>query len=203
MNSENYVEEKPKKLKDIRKEAEEKACAVQQVQYFVDEFLARPMCGKCYPCALGTGEAQIRLARFSRYQEDVDENDIDVLQRIATNMIQASLCKRGKDTGGFILEVLDNARDEFLQHIARTCPKKECKNLIEYVIIPELCNMCGECKNACRYNAVLGEERKSYFSGYPPFEIRQKRCTRCGECVDVCPTGAIVVNSNTNKEDNS
>jgi len=203
MSAETFVEEKGKKLKEIRKEALEKSCAVQQVLYFVDEFLAKPMCGKCYPCALGTSEAQIRLTRISRDQDEVNETDIELLHRIGTQMIQGSLCKRGKDTGRFIREVLDNAQDEFLQHIAGTCPKKECRNLIKYVIVPELCNMCGECKNACRYDAVLGEERKSYFSGYPPFEIRLKRCTRCGECLDLCPTGAIVVHIKNNIADNS
>ncbi len=203
MSTETYVEEKPKKLKDIRKEAEEKSCPVQQMQYFIDEFLAKPMCGKCYPCALGTGEAQIRVDRLTRSDADVDEQDLDLLRRIGDNMVQGSLCKRGKDTGEFILEVLEKSRDEFLEHVQRACPKRECKSLIRYAIVPELCTMCGDCKMTCRYNAILGETRKPYFTGYQPFEIRLKRCTGCGECVDVCPEGAIVVKSNSKKEDNS
>ncbi len=205
MSTDNYVEEKPKKLKDIRKEAEELACPVQQMQYFIDEFLAKPMCGKCYPCALGTGEAQIRVARLATRGAEVDGRDLDLLRRIGVNMVRDSLCKRGKDTGDFILELLDNSRDEIMEHVHadRSCPTRECKSLVRYEIVPELCTMCGECKKVCRYNAVLGETRKPYFTGYQPFEIRLKRCTGCGECVDVCPEGAIVVGSNPGKEDNS
>jgi energy-converting hydrogenase A subunit P len=51
--------------------------------------------------------------------------------------------------------------------------------------------MCGKCLDACQYNAVIGEPREMYRSGYLPYEIRLQRCTRCGECVKVCPTGAI------------
>ena len=203
MSTENYVEEKPKKLKEIRKEAEERTCPVQQMQYFIDEFLAKPMCGKCYPCALGAGEAQIRVAGLASRGAEVDGRDLDLLKRIGENMIRGSLCKRGKDTGEFILEHLENSRDEIMEHVARSCPSRECKSLVRYEIMPELCTMCGECKKVCRYNAVLGETRKPYFTGYQPFEIRQKRCTGCGECVDVCPEGAIVFKSSLRKEANS
>ncbi len=199
MSTENYVEDKPKKIKEIRAEAEQKSCAVQRALYFVDEFAAKPMCGKCYPCALGTGEAQIRLDRLSRRKDAVDEKDLELLERIGDKMVQGSLCKRGKDTGEFILEIISNARDEFEKHISHSCPNKECKNLIQYEIDPELCDMCGECKQGCRFNAILGEKKHPFFSGYQPFQIRQKRCTRCGECVDLCPTGAIVLNPQSNK----
>jgi NAD-dependent dihydropyrimidine dehydrogenase PreA subunit len=53
--------------------------------------------------------------------------------------------------------------------------------------------MCGKCSEACKYDAIIGETKKTYLSGYLPFEIRQKRCTKCGECVKVCPVGAIEV----------
>lgn len=193
MSEEILAEDKGKKLEDIKKEAEEKACAVQRVLYYIEEFLAGPMCGKCYPCALGTGEAKIRLIRISQHLDGVSERDIEILKRIVSQMIQGSFCKKGKDTGRFIIEILNTSWDEFIQHISGTCPKKECISLIEYIINPELCIMCGKCQEVCKYGAIVGEKREPYLSGYLPFEIRQKRCTRCGECVEVCPTGAIEI----------
>jgi ferredoxin len=53
--------------------------------------------------------------------------------------------------------------------------------------------MCGDCLEACKYDAILGEKKVRYLSGSLPFEIRKKRCTNCGECVKVCPTGAIEI----------
>ncbi|MEW6163052.1 MAG: 4Fe-4S binding protein [Nitrospirota bacterium] len=193
MSEESITEEQGKKLEDIIREAEEKACPVQRALYFVEEFIAGPMCGKCYPCALGTQEAKIRLLRISQHLEGVSASDIEVIKRISSQMIVASFCKRGKDTGRFVIETITGSGDEFDQHLFGICPKRECINLIEYVVDPELCVMCGKCLEACKYDAIIGEKRAPYLSGYLPFEVRQKRCTRCGECVEVCPTGAIEV----------
>jgi NAD-dependent dihydropyrimidine dehydrogenase PreA subunit len=85
------------------------------------------------------------------------------------------------------------SEEEIRQHLAGICPKKECRGLVEYIIRPESCIMCGKCLEVCQYNAVIGEPRERFRSGYLPFEIRLQRCTRCGECMKVCPTGAIEV----------
>lgn len=193
MSEETVAEEKGKTLKEIRKEAEEKACPVQKTLYYVEEFIAGPMCGKCYPCALGTQEAKIRLIKIGQHLEGAGALDIEALKRIGLQMREGSFCKKGKDTGEFITETLASSLEEFSLHLTGTCPKKECISLVEYVINPDLCIICGKCLEACKYEAIIGEVKKTYLSGYRPFEIRQKRCTRCGECVKVCPTKAIEV----------
>lgn len=193
MDEETLTGEKEKKLEDIKKEAEEKACPVQRALYFVEEFLAGPMCGKCYPCSLGTYEAKIRLIRISQHLEGVSEADIEALKRIASQMMVGYRCIKGRNTGKFIIDTITSSMEEFQQHLSGACPKKECMSLIEYVINPELCIICGKCSEACKYDAIIGETKKTYLSGYLPFEIRQKRCTKCGECVKVCPVGAIEV----------
>ena len=76
-------DEQGRKLEDIRKESESKPCPVQKSLYFVSEFLAGPMCGKCYPCALGTNEANIHLIRLSQHLPGVSEEDISAIRRIA------------------------------------------------------------------------------------------------------------------------
>ena len=191
MSEEITKEETGKKLEDIRKEAEEKACPVQKAVYFIDEFIAGPMCSKCYPCSLGTGEAKIRLTRISSHHTNVSKRDVKALRRIGLNMIEGSFCKKGKETGRFLMETLSTSEDEFIRHISGICMQKECISLVEYKIDPGLCVMCGECLEACTHDSIIGEKTESYLTGYSPFEILHKKCTKCGECIKVCPTGAI------------
>ena len=177
------------KVEDIKKEAEKRHCPVQRALYYIDKFVSGPMCGKCFPCALGTYEAKIRLKDVISGKGT--KADIFVLRQIAGKMIEASRCKKGKDTAKFILEWMDT--DAFKEHIEGRCPDRECLTFIEYRIIPEKCIMCVLCQDVCKYNAIIGEKKKPYLSGYLPFEIRQKRCTKCGECIKVCPTEAIEI----------
>jgi formate hydrogenlyase subunit 6/NADH:ubiquinone oxidoreductase subunit I len=182
-------EYKELKVEDIKKEAEEKRCPIQRALYYVEKFLSDPMCGKCFPCSFGTYETEIRLKDIISAKGK--EADIFVLRRIASMMIVSSRCKKGKDTAKFVLEWLGT--NAFNEHIEGRCPERECLTYIEYRIIPEKCIMCGECRVVCKANAIVGEKKKPYLSGYLPFEIRQKRCTKCGECVKVCPTNAIEI----------
>lgn len=183
------AEEKEKKVEDIKKEAEQIKCPVKRALYYTEEFLSGPMCGKCFPCALGAYEAKVRLGNIVSGRGT--EADLLALRRISEEMLPASRCKKGKDTAQFILEWM--ATDAFREHIGGRCPERDCEAFIEYRIIPEKCTICGLCKEACRYNAIIGEKQVPYRSGYLPFEIRQKRCTKCGDCIKVCPSEAIEI----------
>ncbi len=185
------TEEKEKEIKmeDVKTKAEEKKCPIRQALVFIEEFLAGPMCGKCFPCSLGSYEARIILNNITEGRGS--EEDLFNLKKIAKEMLISSRCKKGKDTAKFIMEKIDSG--EFAVHLAGSCSVGECKDLSEYIIIPEKCTMCGICLDSCKDNAIIGEKRKSYLSGYLPFEIVQKRCTKCDECIKVCPTGAIVL----------
>lgn len=180
---------KEPKVEDIKTAAEQQGCPVQKALYFMTEFLAGPMCGRCFPCAMGSYEARIRLHNLVEGRGT--EADLHALKRIAKDMIEASFCKKGKDTGKFILDWM--ATDVYEAHVEGRCPDMQCASLITYLIIPQKCTMCGDCKDVCRDAAIHGEKRKPFMAGYLPFEIRQKRCTRCGECIKVCPEGAIVL----------
>jgi ferredoxin len=182
-------EKKAVRVKDIKKEAEGRKCPLQKAIFYVDEFLAGPLCGKCFPCAFGSYEARVRLQNIIDGRGE--EEDLFALQRIAEHMLVSSLCKKGKDTANFILEWMD--RHAFREHIEGGCPDMDCLSFIEYRIIPEKCTMCGLCKEACEHHAILGEKREKFKSGYLPFEILQKKCVKHGNCKEVCPTGAIIV----------
>ncbi|MBF0327870.1 MAG: 4Fe-4S binding protein [Nitrospirae bacterium] len=177
------------KVDDIKKNADAKGCPVERSLYYITEFLAGPMCGRCFPCMMGSYEARIRLQHLVEGHGKI--TDVEALQRIAKDMLEASMCKKGKDTAKFILEWMDSG--VFEAHAEKRCPDNLCKAFMEYRITGSKCEMCGACKEVCKFGAILGEKRKHYLSGYQPHEIRQKRCTKCGECIKACPYEAIIL----------
>lgn len=181
------TEIKELKVEDIKKAAEEKKCRVQQGLYYITEFLAGPMCGRCFPCAFGSYEAKLRLLSIADGKGT--ENDIVALKLIAEEMAEASMCKKGKDTAAFIAALVTDGA--FAEHIAGTCASGQCSAFMEYRIVADNCTACGKCKEVCTHNAVFGEKGKPFVQGYP-FEIRRKKCTQCGECIAVCPEKAII-----------
>jgi ferredoxin len=179
----------PVKMSDVQAKADEKKCPVQRSLVYVEEFLAEPMCGRCFPCSMGTFETRIRLN--SIISGNGSDTDIQVIKQISTHMLTGSMCKKGKDTAQYILDQIGTG--DFSEHIEGACSANECRTFISYIIIPEKCTICGACQDVCKDSAVIGEKLKPYLSGYLPFEIAQKRCTKCGECVKVCKDNAIEV----------
>jgi NAD-dependent dihydropyrimidine dehydrogenase PreA subunit len=183
------VEKRLIKVEDIKKEADEISCTLEKAYHFVSGFLDGPMCGRCFPCSMGSYEAKIILARIMDARGV--EEDIFKLKRIAGDMLSGSMCKKGKDTAQYLLEWLHT--DDIKKHVEGLCPERKCRAFIEYRIIPEKCTLCGICKEVCKYHAIHGEKVEPLSSGYLPFEIRQKKCVRCGDCIGVCPENAIVL----------
>lgn len=51
-------------------------------------------------------------------------------------------------------------------------------------INPDRCIACGECLDACTFNAIIAGE---------PYGVDGSRCDECGSCFQVCPEGAIAL----------
>ena len=182
-------EQKERSTSDIIQETGRLSCPVQRAAYYIDTFIKELMCGKCFPCALGTHESAVILHDI--ITGNATNADIDALRRIAEAMLISSRCKRGRDTADFIADLLKEKA--FSEHISGHCPAHECTSYSEYRIIPDRCIMCGECQAVCAYHAIVGEKKVPYLSGYLPFEIVSMRCTGCGECLKVCPADAIII----------
>lgn len=178
---------KPVKMEDVQAKADEKSCPVQRSLVFIEEFLAEPMCGKCFPCSMGSYEARIRINKM--IDGSAADEDIETVKTIMSHMLTESRCKKGKDTAKYMLEQMESS--ELSDHITGICKTDECPGFTSYIIIPDNCTMCGECLDVCKDNAIIGERVKPFMSGYMPYEIAWKRCTKCGECLKVCKDGAI------------
>jgi ferredoxin len=186
---ESEIKEKEKDLKEIAKEAEGIKCIVQRGIFFLNEFLDGPMCGKCLPCPMSSYEMRVRFKRLS--EGAGAQADIDAMKRLAPNMLESSMCKKGKDTAKFIIDTLDKTPQIYAAHVEGVCPDKECKPLMTYRVIPDKCESCGDCMDACLDDAVIGEKKKGRFIGFLPYEIVEVRCTRCNRCIEACRYAAI------------
>jgi dihydropyrimidine dehydrogenase (NAD+) subunit PreA len=51
---------------------------------------------------------------------------------------------------------------------------------------PKLCNGCGNCEEACWYDAVEVQNGKA---------VKSSHCIGCGYCFQVCPTGALKIDA--------
>ncbi|HEX7445209.1 MAG TPA: NADH-ubiquinone oxidoreductase-F iron-sulfur binding region domain-containing protein [Methanothrix sp.] len=157
---------------------DEDTCAVDLARYFVD-FLCDESCGKCLPCREG----------LKRMREILDgiisgkgrEEDLEILQDIASLMKTASLCALGRTAVNPVLSTIRYFRDEYDAHIVeKRCPSLSCKALVSYVVQPEICIGCDLCQKNCPPGAIKGGN-----DGISV--IDQSKCIRCGICLEVCP----------------
>jgi ferredoxin len=149
------------------------------------------MCSKCHPCKLGIYDA---IKIFETIQAGKGaEKHIAQLRRIAVDVKDGGMCKKGKDHADILAAFLKDNEADLVKHIKGVCTSRECKYLVRYEINPDLCTMCDKCREACKDFAIEGLKLVPGKTGFTPYRIRQKRCTHCGECIKVCPEGAIFV----------
>lgn len=162
---------------------DESTCMVEIARFFLS-FTQKESCGKCPPCRIGTYEMLDILTRI--VEGKGREGDIELLEKISRKIIETSLCGLGKSAPNPVLSTIRHFRDEYEAHIKdKYCPAGTCKALGTYRINEDDCVLCGLCKEACAYDAIL-EERSRYF-------IDQLLCERCGACVPVCPVECVLV----------
>ena len=53
--------------------------------------------------------------------------------------------------------------------------------------INDNCGACGQCYDACAYDAIMIIKK----SGYSDFVINPSKCAECGACKAICPAEAI------------
>ncbi|HEY5529126.1 MAG TPA: NADH-quinone oxidoreductase subunit NuoF [Thermoleophilia bacterium] len=159
-------------------------CMVDFAKFFL-KFTAEESCGKCVPCRVGTSRMLEILDRVSAGFGV--EDDVQLLERLADDIIEGSLCALGGSAPNPVLSTLRYFKDEVMAHIAqRCCPAKVCRPLIRYTIDKATCTGCHACFPACPVSAISGERKQ-------PHTIDQKLCIRCDACRQVCRFDAVPV----------
>jgi NADH-quinone oxidoreductase subunit F len=110
------------------------------------------------------------------------EGDIELLESLAKEIKDGSLCGLGKTAPNTVLTSLRYFRDEYAAHIEeKRCPACMCRELTAYYIDLELCARgCDACVGSCPVEAIFTtKERKK--------GVDQSLCVKCGECMVACP----------------
>jgi NADH:ubiquinone oxidoreductase subunit F (NADH-binding)/(2Fe-2S) ferredoxin/NAD-dependent dihydropyrimidine dehydrogenase PreA subunit len=159
-------------------------CMIDFAKFFLS-FTAEESCGKCVPCRVGATRMLEIVERICAGTAEVE--DIDVLDRLAADVAEGSLCALGGSAPNPVLSMLRYFREEMLAHVEeRSCPAKVCRPLIRYSIDQELCNGCRACFTACASGAISGERKQ-------PHSIDQEACIKCDACRQACKFDAVRV----------
>ncbi len=162
-----------------------------KLEHFYNDDSKDGMCSKCHPCKLGIYDA-IKILDAIQAGKGKDMYPA-LLQRIAVDVKEGGMCKKGKDRADLLAVFLKDFSADLDRHIKGVCTHQECAQLIRYEINPGKCTMCDKCAEVCKDHAIEGLKLVPGKTGFTPYRIRQKRCTHCGECIKVCPEGAVIV----------
>ncbi len=163
---------------------DETTCMVDMARFFLD-FTQKESCGKCTFCRIGTKRMLEILTRIT--QGEGREGDIEMLEELAYQIKDSSLCGLGQTAPNPVLTTLRYFRDEYEAHIRdKKCPAKNCKQLLTYEIIDENCTGCMVCAKNCSVDAITGNRKEVHV-------LDQAKCIKCGICFTKCKFEAIRV----------
>ena len=164
---------------------DETTCMVDLAKYFLD-FTQNESCGKCTFCRIGTKRMLEILERITLGEGK--ESDIDLLEDLASQIKNTSLCGLGQSAPNPVLTTIKYFRNEYEAHIIdHKCPAHNCSALIEYSIIPNLCTGCTLCLKKCANLAITGALKQVHV-------IDPELCNKCGKCFEVCNFDAVLKN---------
>ncbi len=163
---------------------DETTCMVDVAKFFLD-FTRKESCGKCTFCRMGTMRMLEVLDRITNGKGK--EGDIELLEDLATQIKDNSLCGLGQTAPNPVLTTLKYFKDEYEAHIFhKKCPAKVCRPLLTYTVNQETCTGCLVCLKNCPSNAITGERKKPHF-------INEELCTKCGVCYSKCKFESIIL----------
>jgi NADP-reducing hydrogenase subunit HndC len=161
---------------------DEDDCMVSIAKFYL-EFTLDESCGKCTPCRIGNKRLHEILDKITKGEGT--EDDLERLSMLSNVIKDTSLCGLGQTSPNPVLSTLKNFYDEYKAHVTEgACPAGQCKDLLKYEIIPDLCTGCTVCFRNCPVGAITGEKKSPHY-------IDQSLCIKCGVCFDKCKFKAI------------
>ncbi|MBW2264736.1 MAG: NAD(P)H-dependent oxidoreductase subunit E [Deltaproteobacteria bacterium] len=155
---------------------DENTCMVDTAKYFVN-FLMSESCGKCVPCREGLEQMHEILTNICEGNGEAE--DIALLERLSSLMMDTSLCALGGTAPNPVLSTIRYFRDEYEAHIFdKECPAGVCRNpgiirVTEFgcespLRFYEYCFACPQFKDGCPdlslSRTMLEGKRKLVFS---------------------------------------
>jgi NADH-quinone oxidoreductase subunit F len=146
-------------------------------------------------CSLGReGSYQLREIVGDATRGKGKTNDAGMLRELGRAMQLGCACSNGRTAPNLVLSGLARFPEEYDAHMRRKkCEALVCERYVTFHILPDLCDGCGECAEACPEDAIEGGRRKIHV-------IDQDSCEKCGKCFEVCSRlQKAVVKAGTNK----
>lgn len=163
---------------------DDSACMVNIAKFFL-EFTTDESCGKCVPCRVGTKVMHDLLNDICEGRGK--EGDIETLEDLSQDIIDASLCGLGQSAPNPVLSTIKFFRNEYEMHIQKKwCMTGVCRDLCTFHVDERTCKGCGACLRVCPAQAVTGEKKK-------PHRINQDLCVHCRTCWDTCKFHSIKI----------
>jgi|WetSurMetagenome_2_1015567.scaffolds.fasta_scaffold23571_2 NADH-quinone oxidoreductase subunit F len=152
-------------------------CIVDQVR----RRLANTCYDTCGKCSLGReGSYQLREIVTDATRGKSRPADMDMLRELGRAMRAGCACAAGAQTPNPVLSTLTKFPEEYEAHMRRKkCDALACDKYVTFHILPDLCDGCGECVDACPEDAIVGGRKKIHI-------IDQDSCEKCGKCLEVC-----------------
>lgn len=156
----------------------EGVCPVDWTKQCID-VACRANCGKSILCRDGLTQVSLIIADIVSGGGTPD--DIPLLRELCEMITSTGGCDLAVKAANNVLFSLDRYADSWDQHCRRKrCEALVCKSYYHVYCIPEKCQGCSKCIEACPVGAMTGGSGMTCV-------VDESKCIRCGKCFEVCP----------------